>query len=179
MPDWSLVTRSHVLQAMAEYDRIGDREFLRRYGFGRSRIYTVWNDGQEYDSKAILGAAYFHATGTPAGSADFRGGEQGAATVLKEKGFDVAVNEVEAAAEERRAASRPVRAPSGSGSPATRARSTKARSTDGSSGDAPTATKSAASRPQTRKTAAAAPAPKICPTCNMALPASGVCDFCD
>ncbi len=22
-------------------------------------------------------------------------------------------------------------------------------------------------------------APKVCPTCHMALPASGVCDFCD
>ena len=109
MPDWSQVSRSHVLQAMAEYDRIGDREFLRRYGFHRSRIYTVWNGGQEYDSRAILGAAYFHATGTPAAAGDFHDGEQGAAKVLQDKGFDVAVNEVEAAAEELRAARRPVR----------------------------------------------------------------------
>lgn len=169
MPDWSQVSRTHVLQAMAEYDRIGDREFLRRYGFGRSRIYTVWNNGQEYDSKAILGAAYFHATGTPAGSGDFSGGEQGAAKVLQEKGFDVAVNEVEAAAEELRAARRPVRSTTSSTATAGRRASTE-RSTP---------EKVTASRPKPRKTAAAAPVLKICPTCNMALPASGVCDFCD
>lgn len=172
MPDWSQVSRTHVLQAMAEYDRIGDREFLRRYGFGRSRIYTVWNDGQEYDSKAILGAAYFHATGTPAGSEDFRGGEQGAAKVLQEKGFDVAVNEVEAAAEELRAARRP---------PARSATSSSRTSPSRSSGAQRAAApqKVTASRPSPRKTAAAAPVLKICPTCNMALPASGICDFCD
>lgn len=171
MPDWSQVSRTHVLQAMAECDRIGDREFLRRYGFGRSRIYTVWNNGQEYDSKAILGAAYFHATGTPAGRDDFRGGEQGAAKVLHEKGFDVAVNEVEAAAEELRAARQPAR---------TTASSTRTPTARRTSGDrAATPEKVTASRPKPRKTAAAAPVLKICPTCNMALPASGICDFCD
>ena len=144
------------------------REFLRRYGFTRSRIYTVWNGGQEYDSQAILGAAYFRATGSPAGRGDFHDGEQGAAKVLQEKGFDVAVNEIEAAAEERRAASRPAR-------PTTSSRTTTRRaSTDGA---APT--KVTASRPKPRKAAAAAPVLKICPTCNMALPASGICDFCD
>lgn len=170
MPDWSQVSRTHVLQAMEEYDRIGDREFLRRYGFGRSRIYTVWSNGQEYDSKAILGAAYFHATGTPAGSGDFSGGEKGAAQVLQEKGFDVAVNEVEAAAEELRAARRP----------APRATTTSTRPTAKRAPAAgSTATKATASRPKPRKTAAAAPVLKICPTCNMALPASGICDYCD
>lgn len=170
MPDWSQVSRTHVLQAMEEYDRIGDREFLRRYGFGRSRIYTVWSGGQEYDSVAILGAAYFHATGTPAGPGDFNGGEQGAAKVLQEKGFDVAVNEVEAAAEELRAARRPpTRSTASSG------RAPARRASDGT----PAATKVTASRPKPKKTAAAAPVLKICPTCNMALPASGICDFCD
>ena len=169
MPDWSQVSRTHVLQAMEEYDRIGDREFLRRYGFGRSRVYTVWSNGQEYDSTAILGAAYFHATGTPAGPGDFSGGEKGAATVLQEKGFDVAVNEVEAAAEELRAARRP----------APRATATTRATPKRAPSERSAATKVTASRPKPRKTAAAAPVLKICPTCNMALPASGICDFCD
>ena len=174
MPDWSQVSRTHVLQAMEEYDRIGDREFLRRYGFGRSRVYTVWSNGQEYDTTAILGAAYFHATGTPAGSGDFSGGEQGAAKVLQEKGFDVAVNEVEAAAEELRAARRPARSTARSTAGSGRAGATRA------SADRPAAPrKVTASRPAPRKTAAAAPVLRICPTCNMALPASGNCDFCD
>lgn len=170
MPDWSQVSRTHVLLAMAECDRIGDREFLRRYGFPRSRIYTVWSNGQEYDSQAILGAAYFHATGTPADRGDFHDGEQGAATVLQEKGFDVAVNEIEAAAEERRAASRPARAT---------ARSTRTTAKASSVERAAAPKKVAASRPKPRKAAATAPVIKICPTCNMALPASGICDFCD
>lgn len=169
MPDWSQVSRTHVLQAMEEYDRIGDREFLRRYGFGRSRVYTVWSNGQEYDTAAILGAAYFHATGTPAGPGDFSGGEKGAAKVLEEKGFDVAVNEVEAAAEELRAARRPAPRTTAS-SPRTTAKRAPAAGS--------TATKATASRPRPKK-AAAAPVLKICPTCNMALPASGICDFCD
>lgn len=168
MPDWSQVSRAHVLQAMEEYDRIGDREFLRRYGFPRSRIYTVWSGGQEYDSTAILGAAYFHATGTPAARGDFHDGEQGAAKVLQEKGFDVAVNEVEAAAEELRAARRPARAPAADRPSPRRTRA-----------DSPPATKVTASRPKPRRTAAEPPVLKICATCNMALPASGVCDFCD
>ena len=170
MPDWSQVSRTHVLKAMEEYDRIGDREFLRRYGFGRSRIYTVWSNGQEYDSKAILGAAYFHATGTPAGSGDFHGGEKGAAKVLEEKGFDVAVNEVEAAAEELREARRPTPRATATGPRTSQKPAPAERSAT---------TKVTASRPKPRKTAAAAPVLKICPTCNMALPASGICDFCD
>ena len=106
-----------------------------------------------------------------AGSGDFSGGEQGAAKVLQEKGFDVAVNEVEAAAEELRAARRPARAA------ATSTRTPTARRASGDRATAPE--KVTASRPKPRKTAAAAPVLKICPTCNMALPASGICDFCD
>lgn len=173
MPDWSQVSRTHVLQAMEEYDRIGDREFLRRYGFHRSRVYTVWNGGQEYDARAILGAAYFHSTGSPAGAGDFVDGEQGAAQVLKEKGFDIAVNEVEAAAEELRAASRPARS-TVTTRPAAKRAAPKRTTADGA---APA--RATASRPAARKAAAAEPVFTICPTCNMALPASGICDFCD
>ena len=43
----------------------------------------------------------------------------------------------------------------------------------------------AAEKPRRAKSAKPKPAaardtaPKVCPTCHMALPASGVCDFCD
>ena len=137
MPDWSLVSRSHVLAAMKEYDNLGAREFLRRYGFRRSTAYTLWHNGQEYDSKAILGVAYFHATGTAARSDEFSGGKDGAAKVLTDLGFDVVVDEEALLAEKPRAA-----------------------------------------KPARRKAAQDA-TPKVCPTCHMALPASGVCDFCD
>ncbi len=104
MPDWNLVSRSHVLAAMKECDNLGSREFLRRYGFGRATAYTLWHQGQEYDSKAILGVAYFYATGTAARSDEFSGGKDGAAKVLTELGFDVVVDEEALAAEKPRRA---------------------------------------------------------------------------
>ena len=139
MPDWNLVSPSHVLVAMEEYDQLGAREFLRRYGFGRETAYTLWHRGEEYDPKAILGAAYFHATGTAARSDEFSGGEDGAAKVLTELGFDVAVD-VEALAAEK-----------------------------------PRRTKTVKRKPAATREVK----PKVCPTCHMALPASGICDFCD
>lgn len=139
MPDWNLVSRSHVLAAMKEYDNLGSREFLRRYGFGRATAYTLWHQGQEYDPKAILGVALLHATGTAARSDELSSGMDGAAKVLTGLGFDVVVDEEALAAEKPRRA-----------------------------------------KPATPKPAAARDAaPKVCPTCHMALPASGVCDFCD
>jgi hypothetical protein len=138
MPQWSRVDRSHVLAAMAEYDREGSKEFLRRYGFGRSRMYTLWHRGNEYDSTAILGVAYLYATGAAATPEEFSGGESGAAKVLTDLGFDVVAQE------------QPV-APKGT-------RKALARKPE----------KRAASRPV-----------NVCPQCHMALPASGVCDFCD
>jgi hypothetical protein len=145
MPDWSVVARAHVLSAMREYDELGSREFLRRYGFGRSTSCTLWHEGKEYDPKAVLGVAYYHASGTAARSDEFSGGKDGAATVLTDLGFDVAVDE------EALAAEKPLRA------------------------------KPAKAKPARPKPAAAVQdaGPKVCPTCHMALPASGACDFCD
>ena len=99
MPDWNLVTRQHVLAAIAECDQLGSREFLQRYHFGRAPAYTLWHGGQEYDSKAILGVAYLHATGRAATSDEFSGGKDGAAKVLAECGFDIVVDEELAAQE--------------------------------------------------------------------------------
>lgn len=139
MPDWSLVSRSHVRAAMQECDDLGSREFLRRYGFGRATAYTLWHQGQEYDSKAILGVALLHATGRAARPDEFSGGKDGAAKVLTDLGFDVVVDEEAAAAEK------------------------------------PRRTKVAKPKPAAPREAI----PKVCPTCHIALPASGVCDFCD
>jgi hypothetical protein len=139
MPDWNLVSRSHVFAAMKEYDNLGSKEFLRRYGFGRATAYTLWYHGNEYDPHAILGVAYFYATGTAARSDELSGGKDGAAKVLGDLGFDVVVDEEALAPEKPRRA-----------------------------------------KPAKQKPAAARDtAPKVCPTCHMALPASGICDFCD
>ncbi|MGN6130191.1 MAG: hypothetical protein ACTHOK_07600 [Nocardioidaceae bacterium] len=139
MPDWDVVDRSHVLAAIAECDRLGSREFLRRHGFGRARGYMLWQGGQEYDAPALLGAAYQFATGRAAGPELFADGEDDAARTLQLMGFDVVEQE------------QPVASPK-------RARK--------------------AAPPKVRKTVTP-PAARICPTCHMALPASGVCDFCD
>jgi hypothetical protein len=138
MPDWNAVGRSHVLAAIAECDRLGSKEFLRRHGFGRARTYMLWHRGEEYDAQPILGVAYLHATGRPATSEELPDGESGAAEVLRDLGFDVVAQEEATPASPRKAA-----------------------------------------KPKPRKTAAKASAVKVCPTCHMALPASGVCDFCD
>ena len=58
MAFWDAVQPRHVRQAAAEYDELGQDEFLERYGFGRARAYRLIIDGKAYDSKAILGVAY-------------------------------------------------------------------------------------------------------------------------
>lgn len=81
--------QQHVRQAVAEYDQLGQDEFLAKYRFGRARAYLLIVDAKSYDSKAILGVAYRLATGRPLGPEDFSGGAQGAAAVLRSLGFEV------------------------------------------------------------------------------------------
>lgn len=89
MAFWDVVQPCHVRQAAAEYDELGQEEFLTLYGFGRAQAYLLIIDGKPYDSKAILGVAYRHATGKPLGPHDFSGGVQGAAAVLRALGFEI------------------------------------------------------------------------------------------
>jgi len=89
MAFWDVVQPRHVRRAAAEYDELGQYEFLARYGFGRARAYLLIIDDKTYDSKAVLGAAYKHATGRPLGPEDFSGGTAGAARVLRALGFEV------------------------------------------------------------------------------------------
>lgn len=86
---WDVVEQRHVRQAAAEFDRLGQDEFLALYGFGRARAYLLIVDGKSYDSKAILGVAFGLATGRPMGAEEFSGGAQGAAGVLRNLGFEV------------------------------------------------------------------------------------------
>lgn len=141
MPDWSTVSRSHVLAALHEYDQLGSREFLRRYGFGRATAYTLWHQGREYDPVAILGVAFYRATGRTAPPGELSGDQGGTARTLSELGFDVVVDEEALAAAKPR-----------------RAKTTKPKPKPAASRQAET---------------------KVCGTCHMAVPASGVCDFCD
>jgi hypothetical protein len=49
------LSRCEILQAVAEYDRLGQDRFLEKYGFGAARSYRLVVDGKTYDSKAIVG----------------------------------------------------------------------------------------------------------------------------
>jgi len=86
---WDVVEQRHVRQAAAEFDRLGQDEFLALYGFGRARAYLLIVDDKSYDSKAILGVAFGLATGRPMGPKEFSGGAQHAAAVLRALGFEV------------------------------------------------------------------------------------------
>ncbi|MFJ2761784.1 hypothetical protein [Streptomyces prasinus] len=91
-PSWTLneITRSAILQAVAEYDRLGRDAFLERDGFGPSRSYLLEIEGKEYDSKAIVGAAHGYLSGRdPLGRDEFSGGKDHAAKLLSDLGFEV------------------------------------------------------------------------------------------
>ena len=69
------LSRREILQAVAEYDRLGQDRFLEKYGFGAARSYRLVVDGKTYDSKAIVGAAHGFLPGQEALTAhDFSGG---------------------------------------------------------------------------------------------------------
>jgi hypothetical protein len=137
MPDWNLVTRTHVLAALAEGERIGSREFLSRYGFRGVHASQLWHRGEEYDATAVLGVAHLQATGRPVTRDQLPGGDDGAADVLTRLGFDVVAEE------------QPIATP--------RARTPAAP----------------------KRTAKPEPKVNICPRCQMAIPATGLCDNCD
>jgi 5-methylcytosine-specific restriction enzyme A len=83
------VTRTGVLTAVGEFDRLGRDAFLRQTGFGRARAYYLEHAGRLYDSKAIAGYAHQVSTGRPLGPADFSGGDKTVAQRLTALGFMV------------------------------------------------------------------------------------------
>jgi hypothetical protein len=172
MPDWSLVARSHVAAVLAEGVRLGPSEFLARYRFRRAKASTLWYGGQEFDPIAVLGVAYVQASGRGVDAADLD--EAAAAQVLKTLGFDVVVDE-EAMAH----LPRPTRRASASSSTGASAGTTGTSTPRAAKAPrAPRATRTAAPAAPKRAKPGDAPA-KICPTCFMALPATGICDNCD
>lgn len=74
-----LRSRAAVQAALDEYHALGQKAFLAKYGFGKSRDYLVRNPhtGELADSKAIIGAAFGfeHPSEGPLAAADFSGGE--------------------------------------------------------------------------------------------------------
>jgi hypothetical protein len=87
---FSSVSSQHVLRALAEYDERGGEQFLDVYGFEPVVGYAVVHEGRAYDARAILGVAHRFATGRLATAEEFTaGGMQGAAAILRRRGFEV------------------------------------------------------------------------------------------
>ena len=82
------LTRRAVLDAIAEYDRVGREQFLAERGFGQGE-YLLTHDGRRYDSKAVAGVAHQYATGTPLRAQDFSGGAASVKPALERLGFQV------------------------------------------------------------------------------------------
>jgi 5-methylcytosine-specific restriction enzyme A len=84
------LSRHEILQAVAEYDQLGQDRFLEKYGFGMARSYWLVVDGKTYDSKAIVGAAHGFLPGQgPLAAADFSGGAATVGRLLSHLGFQV------------------------------------------------------------------------------------------
>ena len=87
--NWDPVTRTEVVKAMDEYDRMGAERFFSAHGFAPATTYELVRDERRYPPKAILGTAYEFATGHRLASTDFEGGRSGAVKVLGQLGFTV------------------------------------------------------------------------------------------
>jgi 5-methylcytosine-specific restriction protein A len=81
------VTRSAVLAAVAEFDRLGRDEFLRTTGFGSAKSYFLIHDGEQYDAGAIVGFAHGISGDRPWRPTDLSGGDATAVARLRELGF--------------------------------------------------------------------------------------------
>ena len=86
---WDQVTRTEVLRAIQEYDRLGPEGFFAAHGFAPATTYDLVWDERRYPPKAILGTAHEFATGQRLASGDFEGGKTGAVRVLGKLGFTV------------------------------------------------------------------------------------------
>jgi len=88
-----ITSRQAILDAVAEYDRIGQAAFLQRYGFGRAREFFLVVGDRDYDSKAIVGVAhaYQFPQDGPLSARDFSGGEATVRRLLESLGFTVRV----------------------------------------------------------------------------------------
>ncbi|MCO1657122.1 DUF3883 domain-containing protein [Pseudonocardia humida] len=87
------VRADDVVGALEEFDALGRREFLAKYGFGEARSYFLVRGGKEYDSKAVVGAAHTRRHGARLTARDFSGGEATVKKLLEDLGFTVETRE--------------------------------------------------------------------------------------
>lgn len=157
MVDFRPVSRDHVVTAIEEYDELGGDALLAAHDSARPRDHTLTFRGRLYDAKVVAGLAYMRATRAAASPDDLFRGRHSAAVVLRDLGFDVSVP---APPEPEPRATRSV----GPARPAKVRAATPSR---------------VPASPRSRSVAAADRPVTTCPTCFLALPATGICDDCD
>lgn len=85
----SLSDPTAIDSAVAEFRSLGRDRFLAKYGFGRSTKYFLVDNGELFDSKAVLGAAFRFQFGTALSHSEFSGGESATVQVLTNLGYRV------------------------------------------------------------------------------------------
>ena len=86
-----LTSPEAVVAAIEECDQLGREAFLDKYGYGRSRQYSLRYEDREYDVKAIVGVAFgkqFPERG-PLANSDLTSGLRTTVPKLRELGFEV------------------------------------------------------------------------------------------
>ena len=143
------IDRPHVLTAIETWDKAGGANYMLVRGGVSTHV--LLHGGREYDAAAIAGIAHGLATGRTLTPADIPGGSAGASKALTRLGFDIRDDSPPA----------PQRVPG--------TRSTTPRTPRAATPRTTTA------RP---RVAASDRVDKLCPTCFLALPATGICDNC-
>ena len=90
-----LTSRDAVIKAIDEFDELGRKEFLSKYGFGKSRQFFLVYEGKQYDSKAIFGAAFGYQFSRSLQSDEFSGGNETVRPILEKLKFTVIANSVD------------------------------------------------------------------------------------
>ena len=148
------IDRPHVLTAIETWDAAGGGNYMLVRGGVSTHV--LLHHGREYDAAAIAGIAHGLATGRTLTPADIPGGSEGASKALTRLGFEVRDDTPPGASKTRVPGTR-----------STTPRTPRA-----------TTSRPAASTPRPR-VAASDRVDKLCPTCFIALPATGICDQCD
>ena len=144
------IDRPHVLTAIETWDKAGGANYMLVRGGVSTHVLV--HGGREYDAAAIAGIAHGLATGRTLTPADIPGGAAGASKALTRLGFEI----------------RDDSPPAAQRVPGTRTTTPRT----------PRAGATRSTPPSRPRVAASDRVDKLCPTCFLALPATGICDNC-
>ena len=144
------IDRPHVLTAIETWDKAGGANYMLVRGGVSTHVLV--HGGREYDAAAIAGIAHGLATGRTLTPADIPGGAAGASKALTRLGFEI----------------RDDSPPAAQRVPGTRTTTPRT----------PRASTTRSTPPSRPRVAASDRVDKLCPTCFLALPATGICDNC-